>query len=163
MAERSLRPATEADADLLARLHAPCFEERWDAGAFARLLATPGTGAWVAHDGDGRPVGYAAARLAADQADILSIAVLPDRRSAAHGRRLLQALLAGVTAAGARTVYLEVAEGNTRARAFYIAAGFEEIGRRQGYYRAGPIIEDAIVMRMAIRPAQETEQTSAPS
>jgi hypothetical protein len=39
------------DTAPLARLHAMCFPDAWDAAAIAALLATPGTFAFHSHDG----------------------------------------------------------------------------------------------------------------
>jgi len=44
---------------------------------------------------------------------------------------------------------LEVRESNTRAKAFYRGLGFEEAGRREGYYRQPE--EAAVVMRAKLR------------
>jgi ribosomal-protein-alanine N-acetyltransferase len=48
---------------------------------------------------------------------------------------------------GAVKVHLEVAAGNTPARALYDTVGFTEAGRRRRYYSNG---EDALLMVMEI-------------
>lgn len=45
---------------------------------------------------------------------------------------------------------LEVREDNDRARSFYRRAGYQEIGRRRGYYRIRGRSIDAIVMERAL-------------
>ena len=50
-------------------------------------------------------------------------------------------------AAGAARLFLEVAENNPAATAFYRAAGFEPVGRRAKYYQG----EDALVLAKALR------------
>ncbi|MBY0431685.1 MAG: GNAT family N-acetyltransferase, partial [Rhodospirillales bacterium] len=69
---------TPVHAQVLAALHRPCFDDFWDAAAFAEILAMPGTYGWVAFDDD--PAGLVVCRIVADEAEILTIAVLPERR-----------------------------------------------------------------------------------
>ncbi|MFM8988423.1 MAG: GNAT family N-acetyltransferase [Alphaproteobacteria bacterium] len=152
-----LRAGTRDDAPVLALLHAACFEDPWSLAAMLEVLAMPAAFAHVlAFDGL-PPAAMAITRVAADEAELLTLAVgVPWRR---HG--LARALLAeaGEEAArrGARRIYLEVAEDNAPARALYAAEGFEPIGRRRGYYarREGPAV-DAITMRREIRRGWRT-------
>ena len=70
----------------------------------------------------------------------------PDTRRGGIGRALVQKVISALTERGARQIYLEVRESNAGARAMYGALGFQEVGRRRGYYRRP--IEDAIVLRV---------------
>ena len=90
------------------------------------------------------------ARIAADEAEILTLAVLPDQRRQGLARILLEEAARQCEAVGAGTLFLEVATRNEAARALYGAQGFEEIGRRRGYYADG---DDALVMRRMLTPA----------
>jgi ribosomal-protein-alanine acetyltransferase len=95
----------------------------------------------VAEDG-GRLAGFVVARLvAADESEILTIAVAPEHRRRGVARRLLMALLEGFFG----NVYLEVRESNSAARGFYKTIGFQEVNTRYHYYLAPP--EAAIVMK----------------
>ncbi len=97
----------------------------------------------------GRPdvVGFGLYRVAADEAELLTLAVLPDARRAGCGARLLAACAAGARRRGAVRMFLEVSEANVAARALYGAAGFADAGRRKGYYRrADGSRADAIVL-----------------
>jgi ribosomal-protein-alanine N-acetyltransferase len=135
---------TEAAA--LAALHAAAFPpaDRWGADAIALMLEMPG--AFVVH----RPgQGFVLARVAAEEAEILTLAVHPAARRQGHGAALLAAAMAGAVARGAGAMFLEVAEGNAAARALYAAAGFAEVGRRRRYYPDGG---DALVLRRALNP-----------
>ncbi len=69
------------------------------------------------------------------------------------GLALVRAAAGVALAAGAQTLWLEVAEDNAAARALYAAAGFEEAGRRRRYYpRAnGPV--DALTLRCRLNSA----------
>ena len=90
--------------------------------------------------------GYVVALDAADEGEILNLAVAPRGRRHGLGRALVQNILEALTARGVRQVYLEVRESNAPARALYAAHGFKEAGRRKQYYRRPA--EDAIVLRL---------------
>ena len=146
----AIQPVTPAFAPVLAELHGACFAdtggEVWDAAAFASLLGLPGSLAWIAEDADGVPAGFLLLRVAADEAEIITIGVRPAARRRGVARALLEGGLAQAKEKGAATAFLEVADDNTRARRFYATAGFEETGRRAKYYtRAGGRV-DAVVM-----------------
>ena len=93
-----------------------------------------------------RVVGYVVALDAADEGEILNVAVAPDVRRGGIGRALVQAVIAALAERGVRQIYLEVRESNAGARVMYGALGFQEVGRRRGYYRRP--VEDAIVLRV---------------
>jgi [ribosomal protein S18]-alanine N-acetyltransferase len=122
------------DLQVLAILHAACFDDRWDEPAIAALLAMPGAFGLLA-SAVGLPAGFLLARVAADEAEILSIGVAPDRRRRGVGGHLLERALDCAAGGGGVRVLLEVAEDNIAARAFYLRYGFAVVGRRSGYYR----------------------------
>jgi ribosomal-protein-alanine N-acetyltransferase len=130
----------------MASIHAAAFPpgQRWGADAMALELALPGVFALVDPRG-----GMILARIAADEAEILTLAVLPESRRGGVGRALLEEAAAVATAHGAISLFLEVALRNAPARALYAAAGFAEIGRRRRYYADG---DDAMVMRRSLAP-----------
>ena len=80
-------------------------------------------------------VGFLLARTAADEAEILDLAVALSFRRRGVGRRLVGEALAWAGRQGARQCWLEVRASNAAARAFYRALGFREQGRRPRYYR----------------------------
>ncbi|MEO5336348.1 MAG: GNAT family N-acetyltransferase [Magnetospirillum sp. WYHS-4] len=138
----NVQPAGLAHAALLAALHAPCFSDGWPESAFRDLLAMPGAFALLAADG-----GFILCRQAADEAEIITLAVLPERRRAGLGRTLVEAARAEAARRGAATMFLEVAADNPAARVLYESLGFREAGRRKGYYaRPGGPAVDALVL-----------------
>jgi [ribosomal protein S18]-alanine N-acetyltransferase len=150
-------PATARHADDLARLHAPLFVAPWSAAGFAELLAHPGALAFLAVAGpapaQGRQeaAGFILGRLAADEAEILSLGVALAWQRRGLGRRLVEELVRAATERGARRLCLEVGAGNTAARALYGGLGFRESGRRRGYYvHPGLPPEDAINLHLAL-------------
>ena len=144
----TIRPAGSFDLALLAVLHAACFEERWDEAALASLLAMPGVHGLLAEAAE--PLGFVLLRVAADEAEIISIGVHPAARRLGIGRRLLKAAEAAAAAAGAERLFLEVAADNFQALGLYSALGFTEIGRRAKYYRRIESAMDAHVLAKKI-------------
>jgi ribosomal-protein-alanine N-acetyltransferase len=141
-----LVPAGAVHGEVLAAMHRVCFVQPWSAGSMAATLAMPGAAGLIAVAEGSGPAGLVLWRSAAGEAEILTLAVLPGRRRAGLGRRLLDAALAGAAEAGAAAMFLEAAADNAAALALYQGAGFAEIGRRRGYY--GSV--DAIAMRRDI-------------
>jgi ribosomal-protein-alanine N-acetyltransferase len=150
-AGKTVRPrlaaAGRAQVPVLAALHAECFAGNWSRDSFADLVASPGTLAWLALDGD-QPVGMLLARIVAGEGEIITVGVAPGARRRGVARHLLAHALAAAGAAGCRMMFLEVGCGNEAALALYRAAGFRAVGRRRNYYQDGAgAVEDAIVMR----------------
>jgi [ribosomal protein S18]-alanine N-acetyltransferase len=85
--------------------------------------------------------------VAADQAEILTLAVVPAARRRGVGAALLQAVMQAAAARGAAALFLEVSTANDAARALYARAGFCEVGRRCRYYADGT---DARVLTRAL-------------
>jgi tRNA threonylcarbamoyladenosine biosynthesis protein TsaB len=138
--------ASLGEVGLLAALHQACFAPGWDAAAFVQLLAMPGAAAFMAIGADG-PEALIVYRMAADEAEILTLAVLPERRRRGLAGILLERAAAAAAEAGAGAMFLEVAADNTAARALYLAHGFGVVGRRRGYYDSG---EDGVVMKRCL-------------
>jgi ribosomal-protein-alanine N-acetyltransferase len=135
--------ATPLHAAALASIHAAAFAPgaRWGADALALQLGLPGAFGFV----DGRG-GFVLARVAADEAEVLTLAVMPEARRAGLGRALMVAAMEAAVVRGAAAMLLEVAEGNGAARGLYAALGFSVVGRRRRYYGA----EDALVLRASL-------------
>lgn len=144
MSTLPVRPATPAHAAALAAIHAAAFPapERWGADAMALQLGLPGAFGFIAPEG-----GMVLARVAADEAEILTLAVAPACQRRGVGRALLGAARAGAVARGAASLFLEVAASNLAALALYRSAGFVEVGVRRRYYSNGG---DALVLRAII-------------
>lgn len=152
-AAAELVPVGAEAAPLLAELHRRSFPpgESWGRDAIAAMLDLPGTFALCALAAGGAeggdPAGFVLARVAAAEAEILTLAVLPERRREGIGAALLRGAASAAAARGARTLFLEVSEANAAARALYAAAGFTERGRRPRYYADG---SDARVLGLSL-------------
>lgn len=126
----------------------------------AALLAVAGTFALVAEwtpeiaresaAPDRAPVGLVLFRVAADEAEILTLGVIPEVRRAGVGRALLEAALENARTLGAAALFLEVAADNAAAIALYQQAGFGAVGSRKGYYsRVGGTVDALVLARKA--------------
>ena len=132
-AEMEIRTGTLVDLPALARLHAGCFAVAWDVEFLGRLLGQPGTFFLLARD-ENADIGFVLARTAADEAEILSLGVMPIWRTKGIGAALSWAAVQRAEHAGARAIFLEVSIENEAARAVYKRLGFVEVGRRPNYY-----------------------------
>ncbi|MFY9971139.1 MAG: ribosomal protein S18-alanine N-acetyltransferase [Roseiarcus sp.] len=143
---RPLRPDKAADC---ARLHAAEFAHPWSAEEIAALIARSDTLAAAAlNPASGELRGFVLSRIAADEAEILTIAVEPALRGRGVGRALLSESLRQAANAGAKSMFLEVDVNNAPALALYARFGFVKVGERVGYYRLkGGLRATAIVMR----------------
>ncbi|MBV8939579.1 MAG: ribosomal protein S18-alanine N-acetyltransferase [Alphaproteobacteria bacterium] len=135
-----------ADAAALAEVHASSMQSPWSAEEFARLLASPGCVALGKLVGEALG-GFVLLRAAADEAEILTLAVIPACRSEGVGMALVEAAIGEAGRRGAATMFLEVAENNAPALALYARAGFAAVSRRARYYGGKT---DAMVLRRAV-------------
>ncbi len=94
-------------------------------------------------------LGYCIFMTAADEGEILRIAVDKKLRGAGLGKKLLSAVLCEMKEDGIGEVFLEVRSGNESAIALYKSVEFEEIGTRKGYYRDNG--EDATLYKLKIK------------
>jgi len=129
-------PLEVAHARLIAGMHHVCFAEPWSEKAMAELLVLPGVLGWLVADEKG-PQGFVLARTAADEAEILTILVLPPYRRHGLARRLLDRVIDNVKVQGVTKLYLEVASSNGAAQMLYTQMEFAEVGRRPRYYANG--------------------------
>jgi [ribosomal protein S18]-alanine N-acetyltransferase len=129
-----IEPATLRDAPKLAQLHGASFHRGWGEGEFESMLTERNTLVHRLRSGR-KVIGFAVSRMAADEAEILSIAVAPGHRGRGLSRNLLMTHLGHLAGRGVRTIFLEVEENNQAARRLYDRTGFAVIGRRERYYR----------------------------
>ncbi len=129
-----IEPGQSRDAGDLARIHAQGFYRGWPREEFSGFLTEPTTPLYIACDAKRRLAGFALIRQAADEAELLTIAVDPKWRGKRVGRALLRAALDDLQLTPARRMFLEVDEQNVAAIRLYSGQGFATIGSRKGYY-----------------------------
>jgi ribosomal-protein-alanine N-acetyltransferase len=142
-------------AGAIAAIHQESFARPWSDVEFAALLGQePVFGYLVREAGrHASPLaGFVLARLAAGEAEILTIAVARAYRRLGLGWKLIDAVLRRLHAERAEALFLEVDETNAPALALYRRLGFREVGRRPGYYRSKDgDSTGALVMRRDLR------------
>ncbi len=136
--------ATPAHAAAFAAIHAAAFppKEAWGEDAISLQLALPGAFGLIEERG-----GMLLGRAVAGEAEVLTLAVVPEARRQGIGTALLRAAAAEAGARGASSLFLEVATTNAAARALYQSLGFAEVGRRPRYYADS---SDALIMRVEV-------------
>lgn len=125
----------EPDIGMMAPIHALSFDDAWTGAMIRRILAMPGAHGIVArHERKRTVAGFTLLRHAADECEVLSLAVSPELRGDGLGGFLLDGAIEYASAGGATKLFLEVAEDNDIARRLYSGRGLEPVGRRPDYY-----------------------------
>lgn len=120
----------------------------WTLPYYWAVKAQVGTAMFAARTASaGELLGWIVMSAGDSDADVMTIAATVAGRGQGIGRALLQAGIDWARGRGAEVVHLEVDEGNSAARSLYSSFGFEEWGRREGYYLGA----DAVLMRCHLR------------
>ncbi|MCU0802908.1 MAG: GNAT family N-acetyltransferase [Rhodobacteraceae bacterium] len=133
----------------MAALHALCFTHPapWSEASFAAFAADPLC--FTLTEADSLLIG----RVAAGEAELLTLAVAPQNRRRGLGARLVSRFVYQARLRAADHAFLEVAANNTPAITLYTAAGFAPTGLRRGYYRTpGRPPVDAVLMARVLGP-----------
>ena len=140
------------DVPLVASLHSRCFFDAWDSKTIGQILEMAGTFGLVSRGANARSiVGFAIARVAADECELLTLGVAPECRSIGFGAQLLQATMTRAVFEKAKGVFLEVSEDNLAALQLYRSNGFVKVGNRPQYYEnADGTRSNAYTMRVAL-------------
>ena len=150
---------TVRDLDEVGRIEALAYGFPWSRGNFIDSLAAGYLAEVLECPRDGL-LGYFVAMPGVDELHLLNITVVPAAQGRGHGQILLDAVQAQGRRLGLGTLWLEVRDGNHRARALYLRRGFVETGLRRGYYPAGAAgREDALVMQLEL-PAGRSDAPS---
>jgi [ribosomal protein S18]-alanine N-acetyltransferase len=154
----TVRLAEARDLPSILEIERASFSDPWTEDAFESAFALQRMRLFVAEESGDAPrggasvlVGYVVALLLGPEAEIADLAVAPRVRRRGVGRVLLERTLADLEVRAVETVFLEVRESNSAARALYESQGFVMVGRRRGYYRHPP--EDALILKRESAPA----------
>lgn len=128
-------------ASQLAGIHKDCFPRGWTASEFIHLLESDNVRglqacrpATMFFPRSQDPRGFVLARIAADEAEILTIGVAKSARRYGLGKALMRAVMSDLYADRVPTLLLEVDEMNTAAIHLYTGLGFTKVGERKAYY-----------------------------
>ncbi len=147
--------ACPADAAAMAAIHAQVFAagaeaaawgRPWGEDSFAIQLGLPGALGFIDSSG-----GMLLARVLGPEAELLTIAVIPEARRRGLGAALLSLAMSEAASAGAERIVLEVGTTNEAAFALYKKAGFALVGLRRAYYadRSDALLLAARLLRQA--------------
>jgi ribosomal-protein-alanine N-acetyltransferase len=144
------------EAEALVAIHGEAFARPWSADDFRTLVSDRSVYALAIRResmlGRRRMLGFVLVRAVADEAEILTIAVLPSVQGRGHGRRLMEEIRRRLYADRVRALFLEVDRDNAPAVRLYRSLGFEAIGERKGYYlKPDGTTGSALVMRAELR------------
>lgn len=116
------------------------FRDALNAGYQAQLLCA-----------DAEVLGYFVAMKGVDEVHLLNITVAPEHQRQGWARVMLEALALWSRGQGAQWLWLEVRDGNLRARQIYEKQGYRRVGQRKAYYPTSKgSREDALVMSLKL-------------
>ncbi len=132
------------DASCIAEIEAECFSDAWSENAVKMQIERKQI---TVYKENGNLLGYCIFMTAADEGEILRIAVKPDARKCGIGRKLLGGAVKIMASRGASEIFLEVRASNKDAISLYEKFGFEKTGIRKNYYEN---TEDAILYNFKV-------------
>lgn len=144
----TIRALVAEDLPAVLEIERQAYSYPWSEGVFLDCFK-PDYRVWGARVGDSL-VGYAIVTHILDEVHLMNLCVHPGWRGCGSGKRLLRHVLAESIREGMNQVLLEVRMSNKVAIKLYRSEGFEEIGRRPGYYPTASGWEDARVMSLLL-------------
>ncbi len=135
--------ATKEDAKDITQMESDYFTDNWSENSVLTHIKNQKV---IVLKFDETLLGYCIFMTAADEGEILRIAVDKKLRGVGLGKKLLTSVLCEMKEDGINAAFLEVRSGNQSAIALYKSVGFEEIGIRKGYYRDNG--EDAVLYKL---------------
>lgn len=138
-----IRAMTESDLEQAAGIAAALFSEPWTKEGFAQALPMENACFLVAEKG-AVLAGYAGLYMAADEGEVISVAVRKEFQRQGVAGRLFAELLEEGRRNGIRRFFLEVRASNRAAIRLYEKNGFIRQGVRRNFYKMP--LEDAYVM-----------------
>ena len=134
----------DAPYEILEEIHTASFFDSWDGATFEALLTTFGTkGVYIKVAK--KSVGFILYRQAFDDAEIITICVLPEYQNKDYGNLLLKEMLKKLNKPG--KCFLEVSEFNKDAIQLYKKNGFKISHVRKNYYGEN---KDAYMMMLEV-------------
>tara|TARA_R110002111_G_scaffold259275_1_gene329153 strand:- start:2656 stop:3177 length:522 start_codon:yes stop_codon:yes gene_type:complete len=144
-----IRPLEPEDLPEILDIERQGYSHPWTEGIFLDCFK-PSYRLWGACQG-GSLIGYVVVSYVLDEVQLLNLCVHPGYRGLGAGRFLLRHLRTEAARESMNQVILEVRLSNKVASKLYRAEGFEETGRRPGYYPAASGREDARIMTLLLQ------------
>lgn len=131
-----IRKMTFADIPAVLSIQGALAFQEWNERQYEQEIGANYTYATV-FEVDGKIIGYAVFHLLGPDSELLSIAVSEKAQRKGIGHALLQDGLSKLDLAQGDCCFLEVREGNAKARRFYESHGFNLFATRKKYYADG--------------------------
>lgn len=146
-----LRRMREEDLPAVLEIEAKNYNFPWSEGIFNDCLKAANYSCWVCEELD-NIVGYSILSIAVGESHIMNICVEPQLQGKGVGSKMLENMI-DLARKKSESIFLEVRPSNIAAIALYDKRGFNEIGRRKGYY---PAVEgereDAVMLGLELVP-----------
>ena len=136
------------DLDIVFALEQQTYPFPWSREILNDCLQS-GLPAWVLMNGS-ELYGYCLISIGAGESHLLNLCINPQYQGQQLGAALLDWIIIEVQQRRAEVLFLEVRPSNPVAISLYESRGFNQIGLRPEYYRAGGVREDAIVMALQL-------------
>lgn len=133
-----IEEAGRDDLQAVADIHAKSFTYAWSDGDFEQFISQDAYFCLIArplYQILKKPVAFILIKQLGEEAEIISFATMKNVRRRGIAEQVLNYTIRRLAFDGAKTLFLEVEEGNKQAIALYRKLGFEQTGRREGYYR----------------------------
>lgn len=160
-----LRAATLADVPALHTLETQLFPvDAWSVDLFLDEVQHP-TRSYYVLERTTNPaateiIGYCGTMIVGENADVQTIAVLPEHEGNGYGRAMLNTMHSTARTAGAQRMLLEVRADNPRAQRLYQRNGYRHIHVRRRYYEDGT---DALIMVKELAPSPHPAPKDTPA
>lgn len=143
------RPMTLDDVPGIMNVELQCYPHPWTEGIFRDCIRVGYTG--YVYVEDNTILAYGLISIAANEAHVLNVCVVPHKQGQGLGRGMLRKLIESAGEKGADTVFLEVRKSNQTAVKLYESERFKRIGVRKNYYPDDEGREDALVFTRAVK------------
>jgi len=142
-----IRPMIESDLAAVLVIEQASFSTPWKRDHFLHEIAAPHSYPYVAECG-AVVAGYVCLTALFEEAQILDIAIAPDKRGRGLARKLMEYAIGLAIDKGAELLALEVRSTNTAAISLYERLGFVRTGCRLKYYEGK---DDAVLMEKTLQ------------
>lgn len=136
--DAEILPISTAQSNSVADLHTKLFHRGWGAGECHSLIIQESVFGYYCRFAKKDNInGFVLLRVAADEAEVLSIGTEQSAQNSGVGWRMMQAAIGEAEKRGAEKIFLEVDESNLPALKLYRKIGFDTVGNRNAYYDNG--------------------------
>lgn len=139
-----IRQIKQTDLAQVCAIEAEIFTDAWTRQSFEETMQNPESYLLVASGDNDTVLGYCCLYVAADEGEIVNVAVCQQARKQGIGYALVNALMNEGKAHGVTFFYLEVRQSNLPAQKLYEKLGFTVAGQRKNFYQKPQ--EHALIM-----------------